>query len=106
MTTSADPVTLLRSRAYVQSQSLAFAAILGVPVSAAVYRFPALASYLKNEVYVHLPHGLGFATAPAWWPLVLVGAVLAAVGHFARPTEGGPDPHSADRRVMADFDRF
>jgi hypothetical protein len=41
------------------------AAILGMPISAAAYGFLALASYLQKELFTRLPHGLGFATAPA-----------------------------------------
>ena len=58
----ADPVALLRSRAYVQL--LVAAAILGVPVSAAAYGFLALVNYLQKEIFTHLPHGLGFSTEP------------------------------------------
>jgi H+/Cl- antiporter ClcA len=92
VTTPADPAALLRSRAYLQL--LAFAAILGVPISAAVYGFLALASYLSKEVYTHLPHGLGFATAPVWWPLpvLFVGTVLAALTIQYLPGRGGPSP--------------
>jgi H+/Cl- antiporter ClcA len=92
VTTPADPAALLRSRAYLQL--LVFAAILGVPVSAAVYGFLALANYLRQEIYTHLPHGLGFATEPAWWPLpvLLVGAVLAALAIQYLPGRGGPSP--------------
>jgi H+/Cl- antiporter ClcA len=92
VTTPADPAALLRSRAYLQL--LAFAAILGVPISAAVYGFLALASYLQKEIYTHLPHGLGFATEPVWWPLpmVLIGAVLAALTIQYLPGRGGPSP--------------
>ncbi len=92
VTTPADPAALLRSRAYLQL--LAFAAILGVPISAAVYGFLALASYLQKEIYTHLPHGLGFATTPVWWPLpvLLVGGVLAALAIQYLPGRGGPSP--------------
>jgi len=92
VTTPADPAALLRSRAYLQL--LAFAAILGVPISAAVYGFLALASYLQKEVYTHLPHGLGFTTTPVWWPLpmVLVAGVLAALTIQYLPGRGGPSP--------------
>jgi H+/Cl- antiporter ClcA len=92
VTTPADPVALLRSRAYLQL--LAFAAILGVPISAAVYGFLALASYLQKEVYTHLPHGLGFTTTPVWWPLpmLLVAGVLAALTIQYLPGRGGPSP--------------
>ena len=78
MTTPADPLALLRSRAYVRL--LAVAAILGVPISAAAWGFLALVSYLQKELFTHL-HGLGYSTAPAWWPLpmLVIGAVLAAL---------------------------
>jgi hypothetical protein len=46
VTTPADPLALLRSRAYVQL--LVVAAILGVPVSAAAYGFLALVDYLQK----------------------------------------------------------
>jgi H+/Cl- antiporter ClcA len=86
---SPDPATLLRSRAYVRL--LIVAAILGVPISAAAYGFLALVSYLQKELFTHLPHGLGFSTAPAWWPLpmLLIGAVLTALAIQYLPGTGG-----------------
>jgi chloride channel protein, CIC family len=92
VTTPADPAALLRSRAYLQL--LAFAAILGVPVSAAVYGFLALAHYLQEQVYTRLPHGLGFHTEPVWWPLpvLAVAGVLAALTIQYLPGRGGPSP--------------
>ena len=60
-------MAMLRSRAYLSL--LVFAAILGVPISAAAYGFLALVNYLQQELFTHLPHGLGFSTVPAWWPL-------------------------------------
>ena len=70
------------------------AAVLGVPVSAAAYGFLALVSYLQKELFTHLPHGLGFATVPAWWPLpmLLVGGVLTALAIRYLPGGGGPSP--------------
>jgi H+/Cl- antiporter ClcA len=83
---------MLRSRAYIRL--LIVAAILGVPISAAAYGFLALVSYLQKELFTHLPHGLGFSTAPAWWPLpmLLIGAVLAALAIRYLPGNGGPSP--------------
>src|SRR5690348_1789896 len=66
-TAQPDPAALLRSRGYLAV--LLIAALLGVPVSAAAYGFLALVSYLQKELFTRLPHGLGFASEPAWWPL-------------------------------------
>jgi chloride channel protein, CIC family len=87
-----DPMALLRSRAYVGL--LVFAAILGVPISAAAWGFLALVSYLQKELFTHLPHGLGYSTAPAWWPLpmLVIGAVLAALAIRYLPGNGGASP--------------
>ncbi len=87
-----DPMALLRSRAYVGL--LVFAAILGVPISAVAWGFLALVSYLQKELFTHLPHGLGYSTAPAWWPLpmLVIGGVLAALAIRYLPGNGGASP--------------
>ena len=108
MTTPADPRTLLRSRDYLRL--LALAAILGVPVSAAAYGFLALVSYLQKEIFTHLPHGLGFATEPIWWPLPVLaaGGIIAGLAIRYLPGRGGPSPaggfamHGA-RRLQRSF---
>src|SRR5215467_11721426 len=88
----ADPAAMLRSRAYIGL--LVVAAVLGVPISAAAYGFLALVSYLQEELFTHLPHGLGFATAPAWWPLpmLVIGGVLTALAIRYLPGDGGASP--------------
>jgi H+/Cl- antiporter ClcA len=85
-------MAMLRSRAYVSL--LVFAAILGVPISAAAWGFLALVSYLQKELFIHLPHGLGYSTAPAWWPLpmLVIGGVLAALAIRYLPGNGGASP--------------
>jgi H+/Cl- antiporter ClcA len=92
MTVPSDPRALLRSKSYLRL--LAMAAILGVPVSAAAYGFLALVSYLQREIFTHLPHGLGFAAEPLWWPLpvLAVGGVLAALAICYLPGNGGASP--------------
>jgi H+/Cl- antiporter ClcA len=87
-----DPRALLRSRSYLQL--LALAAVLGVPVSAAAYGFLKLVSYLQQEIFTHLPHGLGFSTAPVWWPLpvLAVGGILAGLAIQFLPGRGGASP--------------
>jgi H+/Cl- antiporter ClcA len=73
---------------------LVVAAILGVPISAVAYGFLALVSYLQMELFTHLPHGLGYRTAPVWWPLpmLVIGAVLAALTIRYLPGHGGASP--------------
>jgi H+/Cl- antiporter ClcA len=87
-----DPRTLLRSRSYVQL--LVIAAVLGVPVSAAAYGFLKLVSYLQQEIFTHLPHGLGFAGEPVWWPLpvLAVGGILTGLAIQYLPGQGGASP--------------
>ena len=87
-----DPIALLRSRSYLGL--LVLAAVLGVPISAAAYGFLALVTYLQEEIFTHLPHGLGFATEPVWWPLpvLAVGGVLAGLAIAYLPGKGGPSP--------------
>ncbi len=82
-------MALLRSRSYLRL--LILAAILGVPISAAAYGFLALVSYLQEEIFTHLPRGLGFATEPVWWPLpvLVVGGVLAGFAIRYLPGKGG-----------------
>jgi len=85
-------VALLRSRSYLRL--LVLAAILGVPISAAAYGFLALVSFLQEEIFTDLPHGLGFSTEPVWWPLpvLAVGGVLAGFAIRYLPGRGGPSP--------------
>lgn len=93
MTTSpADPQALLRSRGYLVL--LVFAVAIGVPVSAAAYGFLALVTYLQQELFEHLPHGLGLGQAPEWWPLPVLaaGGVLAALAIKYLPGGGGASP--------------
>jgi H+/Cl- antiporter ClcA len=85
-----DPAALLRSRGYLVV--LGFAAVLGVPVSAAAYGFLALVSYLQEELFIRLPHGLGYPAAPVWWPLPIlaIGGIAVALAIRYLPGDGGP----------------
>lgn len=87
-----DPSALLRSRNYLLL--LVAAGILGVPVSAATYGLLALVTYLQEEIFTRLPHGLGFGTEPVWWPLpvLAVGGLLAALAIRYLPGNGGASP--------------
>jgi H+/Cl- antiporter ClcA len=87
-----DAAARLRDPAYIRL--IIVAAVLGVPVSAVAYGFLALVSYLQKELFTHLPHGLGFTTAPAWWPLpvLLAGGVLTGLAIRYLPGGGGHSP--------------
>jgi len=87
-----DPAALIRSRPY--RVLLVFAALIGLVVSVASWGFLELVHELEVGVYTHLPHSLGYANAPTWWPLpwlALAGAVTAfAIARL--PGRGGHVP--------------
>jgi H+/Cl- antiporter ClcA len=85
--TAPNPVDVLRSRQYIGL--LLFAAILGVPISAVAYGFLVLVHYLQRWVYADLPHGLGWSSAPAWWPVPVLAVAGLAVGAIIRFLPGG-----------------
>src|ERR1700729_1569325 len=91
MTTPPDPQVLLRSKGYLGL--LILAAALGVPISAAAYGFLQLVAYLQGQVFTHLPNGLGFHSAPPWWPLPLlaVAGLLAALATLSLGVVLGPE---------------
>ena len=83
---------LLRSRPYVVL--LIMAAILGAPVAALAFGFLKLTTSIVTWVYTDLPHGLGFSSAPTWWPLLplaLAGLVVGATVRYL-PGAGGEVP--------------
>ncbi len=88
----ADLEALLRSRRYLGL--LLIAALLGVPIAAAAYWFLQLTAYTKTWTFTDLPHGLGFASIPAWWPLVPLAMAGVIVGVTVRylPGHGGEVP--------------
>jgi H+/Cl- antiporter ClcA len=90
--TQPDPLTLLRSRSYLVL--LAFAAILGVPVSVVAYWFLKLSTLLQGWVFTDLPKALGFHGMPVWWPLppLAVAGVLVALTIRYLPGHGGESP--------------
>ena len=68
--TPVDPLTIIRSRGYLQA--LVLAAIIAVPVAAFVYGFLKLVERTQTALFTNLPSGLGFETVPVWWPLPLL----------------------------------
>jgi H+/Cl- antiporter ClcA len=95
MTTDAaapDPLSLLRSKSYVQL--LLLAAVVGLPVSAVAYGFLELVDALQTGLFTDLPKELGFESAPMLWPLPLVaiGGLLTALSIRLLPGTGGHSP--------------
>ena len=88
----ADPMAVLRSRAYLSA--LVLAALLGIPISAASYGFLALVQKLQDAIFEDIPGDLFTGTTPAWWPvpwLVLCGLLTGAVIRYL-PGNGGHSP--------------
>ncbi len=89
-----DSAAQLRSPAYVRL--LLLAAIIGVPISAAAYFFLQLVDAMQEWVFVSLPRALGFAAAPLWWPLPVLGLAGVLVGLTIRHLPGGGGHSPAD----------
>jgi len=87
-----DPVSVVRSRAYVSA--LVLAGLLGVPISAVAYGFLALVSWLQGYLFDDLPGSLFEGGSPAWWPvpwLTLCGLLVALTLTYL-PGPGGHSP--------------
>ncbi|MET0325717.1 MAG: chloride channel protein, partial [Ilumatobacteraceae bacterium] len=89
-----DPYAMLRSRGYIVL--LVFAALLGVPISAAAYGFLVLVADLQTWVFTDLPDGLGFDGMPTWWPIVPLVVAGFLVGAVIKYTPGGGGHSPAD----------
>ncbi|MGZ4277245.1 MAG: chloride channel protein [Solirubrobacteraceae bacterium] len=90
--TATDPMTLLRSRSYLQL--LVLAAVLGVLVSAAAYFFLKLVDWTQGQVFTSLPKALGLGADPTWWPLPVLAFAGLLTGAAIRylPGTGGHSP--------------
>jgi H+/Cl- antiporter ClcA len=88
-----DPGALIRTREY--RRLLVIAALIGVLVSFVSWGFLELVHWLQQAVYLDLPSGLGFSTAPWWWPLPVLGVagLLTAVAVLRLPGAGGHVPY-------------
>jgi H+/Cl- antiporter ClcA len=87
-----DPVSVVRSRAYISA--LVLAGLLGVPISAVAYGFLALVSWLQGYLFDDLPGALFEGGSPAWWPvpwLTLCGLLVALTLTYL-PGPGGHSP--------------
>ena len=87
-----DPVSVVRSRAYLSA--LVLAALLGIPISAVAYGFLALVGALQGYLFDDLPADLFDGSAPAWWPvpwLALCGLLVSMTIRYL-PGPGGHSP--------------
>src|SRR3954451_12498092 len=89
---AADPLALLRTRAYVVL--LVLCAVIGVPIAVGAYYFLWLIDHLQRWTYIDLPDGLGFDGAPTWWPFIplVVAGVLVGLTIKHLPGRGGHSP--------------
>ncbi|MGZ4191285.1 MAG: chloride channel protein [Solirubrobacteraceae bacterium] len=69
-------------------------AIVGVIVSLAAWCFLEAIHQIQQELYTHLPHAVGYASAPKWWPLpvLAIGALIVALAITRLPGNGGHIP--------------
>ncbi len=83
----------MRSKAYIAL--LVVVAIIGVIVSIAAWCLLEAIFQIQQELYVHLPHAVGYQNGPPkWWslPVLAVGALIVAVAITRLPGDGGHIP--------------
>ncbi len=74
---------------------LVVVAIIGLVVSIAAWLFLEGTYHIQQELYVHLPHTVGYQNGPPkWWslPVLAVGALLVALAITRLPGNGGHIP--------------
>lgn len=85
---------LLRGPGYLKT--LAFCALIGIPVSLAAFWFLVLLHELEHALWADLPQAMGWDTPPWWWPLPLLLVAGTVVGLVVThlPGAGGHAPAS------------
>lgn len=98
-TAPADPLSLVRSRAYVRV--LVLAAVISIPIAMVAYGFLALVDKLQKALFTDLPSGLGFDTPPAWWPIPLLAlsGLIVAWSIRSLPGTSGHSPSEGFRKL-------
>ncbi len=87
-----DVGALVRSRSY--RRLLVIASLIGVVISLACWAFLELIHAAETWVYTDLPKGLGFDTAPWWWPIpvLAIAGLVIAFAIVRLPGHGGHEP--------------
>ncbi|MFL5824527.1 MAG: chloride channel protein [Solirubrobacteraceae bacterium] len=91
--TPEQAAAMMTSRPYIVL--LVLAAVIGVIVSFATWAFLELIHQITQELYVHLPHAVGYANGPpVWWPLPIlaIAGVIVALAITRLPGKGGHVP--------------
>ena len=77
---------LLRNPGYLKT--LAFCALIGIPVSLVAFWFLVLLHELEHALWASLPHAVGWDTPPWWWPFPLLIVAGTGVGLVATRLHG------------------
>jgi H+/Cl- antiporter ClcA len=87
--TPADPLALVKTRSYLVL--LVFGALVGLVVSFVAYFFLQGTQRSEKWLFMTLPKELGFAGAPAWWPIpmLVIGGLVVALAIILLPGTGG-----------------
>ncbi|MET9697322.1 chloride channel protein [Streptomyces sp. NPDC006529] len=78
---------MLRNPGYLKT--LAFCALIGIPVSLAAYWFLVMLHELEHVLWADLPHAMGLDAPPWWWPFPLLLVAGTVVGLVATHLPGG-----------------
>jgi H+/Cl- antiporter ClcA len=73
---------------------LGLASLIGIPISFIAFGFLAAVHELEHLVWHTLPTQLGFASLPAWWPILSlgIGGLVVAFAVSRLPGHGGDEP--------------
>ncbi|MFD8546539.1 chloride channel protein [Streptomyces sp. NPDC059649] len=87
-----DPYGPVRAHGY--ARVLLTAALIGFPVCLVAFGFLAAVHALEPLLYDDLPHALGLAGTPLWWPLPMLAVAGLLTGLAIRhlPGNGGHEP--------------
>jgi H+/Cl- antiporter ClcA len=86
-TPPADPLAIMRSRAYLRL--LVLAVVLAAPIAFGAYWFLKLTELIQGWTFSSIPSAVGFSSPPIWWPLLPLFVAGICVGLVIRHLPGG-----------------